>query len=159
MTKRKPLRSVCRWRAGAGLVVLGLLSLCVPLAHGGDPLYVGHGQYTPSVRFEIKRNGHGPGHATFETRVGLFCDDGTFRKVTPDPISLPFTSPKNFEGSRHVGSPGSAEVYYRVRGQLQRGGRARGVIVYFLNEAESGAPYRPDCKTTGLHWRWHAKRK
>jgi hypothetical protein len=113
------------------------------------------------VLFRITmKNGH-PVRARFQGRnVELFCDDGTYPRVTFQPISFRFRDGNVFDGDRYFLSDGNQE-YYRVRGRMFGGGsRAQGYLLYIadsLDPPRPGNPEMPDCSTLGKST-WNAER-
>jgi hypothetical protein len=95
------------------------------------------------VRFRVKN-------------LEIFCDGPTTARVNIPPVRARLRNRTEFRGERYrVGSAG--QVFYQVKGQLRRGGRVSGRILYIDDRNSALAGAAPDC---GTHNRlpWSAKR-
>jgi hypothetical protein len=113
------------------------------------------------VAFSLERSGGALNRARFQAKdVSLACEDA-FRRSDLGPVNLRFSTARSFEGSRYTVDSNGTERYFKVRGELISGDRARGYLYFFEDPVDSppaGALYEPDCGTSGERYGWRARR-
>jgi hypothetical protein len=135
-------------------IALCVLSAVSNSEASSDPLPAYSGSFADygigGVSFRVKSK-----TVRFEaTNVFVVCQDGTHKRLSFAPTSVPFIGRRSFEAAKYSLDPDGTERYYGVGGRLGEGGRVRGFLVYFRNAPH---PHERDCSTEGKV-RWTARR-
>lgn len=155
---------VPRLKVQLGLATAIAASLVPSVSTAATSEYRGgiEGYSASRVTFRIHGSPTHPRRARFQAlKVFLACETESSR-ADLGPVTARFTDAKSFEGASYSVDSTGTERYFKVRGQLLSGGRAKGYFFYFENAVEPpplGTPYQEDCNTNGGRYRWQAVRR
>lgn len=123
--------------------------------------YVGQVGDDPAATVSLIVEKSGPRQARFEAEnFEVQCDDGTTLRARIPPQDFSFQSKRVFQGERYS-SMAMGQVFYKVRGKLLSGGRAKGYILFIGDQFDPpGGIFSddPDCSSRG-RLRWTASRE
>jgi len=147
--------------AAATLGVLAPASVGTPSL--GDPDFKGTERKGPQanvkILFRVVENGGARKGIVFQARdLQLACNDGSERRITLEPLSIPFESRNQFRREVHSVDDQGTEVFVEVDGRFTSPRRVRGGLLYILDTANPPATTGPpDCSTRGRVF-WKAQR-